>query len=51
LAQISPADASDRWPDHVRLADFEMRFICKACRRRAADVRPDWETKRACFKK
>ena len=35
----------DRWPDDVRLSDFEPRFICGACGKRGAEVRPDfnWE--------
>jgi hypothetical protein len=37
--------SGDRWPDDVRLSDIEPRFICEACGRRGADVRPnfDWE--------
>jgi hypothetical protein len=27
------------WPDHVRLSDLETRFACKACGKRGADVR------------
>jgi hypothetical protein len=34
--------ASDRWPDDMRLSDLERRFICSACGKRGADVRPDW---------
>jgi hypothetical protein len=33
-----------RWPDHARLSDIEPRFVCAACGRRGADVRPDWQT-------
>jgi hypothetical protein len=32
----------DRWPDDVRLSDIELHFTCKACGKRGADVRPDW---------
>ena len=32
----------DSWPDDVRLSDVEDRFICKACGKRGADVRPDF---------
>jgi hypothetical protein len=30
-----------QWPDHVRLSDAN-RFVCKACGKRGADVRPDF---------
>ncbi|WFU14377.1 hypothetical protein [Bradyrhizobium sp. CB3481] len=33
----------DGWPDHVRLSDIEPRFVCKACGKRRADVRPDFQ--------
>jgi len=29
-------------PDDARLSDLELRFVCKACGKRGADVRPDW---------
>jgi hypothetical protein len=32
---------SDQWPDQVRLSDLEAPFACKACRKKAADVRPN----------
>jgi len=38
----SIAVSADPWPDHVRLSDLEARFVCKACGRRGADVRPDF---------
>ena len=38
----SKAISADQWPDHVRLSDLEARFICKACGKRGADVRPDF---------
>jgi hypothetical protein len=31
-----------RWPDDLRLSDIEPRFVCTACGRRGADVRPDF---------
>ena len=36
------AISGDRWPDDVRLNDPEPRFVCVACGRRGADVRPDF---------
>lgn len=33
---------ADRWPDHVRLSDIETQFVCRACGKRGADVRPDF---------
>jgi hypothetical protein len=39
--------SADRWPDDVRLSDLEPRFICEACGRRGADVRPDWQSAEA----
>lgn len=38
----STALPADRWPDELRLSDLEDRFTCKACGRRGADVRPDF---------
>ncbi|MBR0719660.1 hypothetical protein [Bradyrhizobium liaoningense] len=40
--------SADRWPDDVRLSDIEPRFVCSACGRRGAEVRPDfnWNTPR-----
>jgi hypothetical protein len=41
--------SADRWPDHIRLADLEPLFVCQACGRRGADIRPDrgdWELSR-----
>jgi hypothetical protein len=46
------AISGDRWPDDVRLSDLEPRFICSACGKEGADVRPDFsweqEVRRAC---
>jgi hypothetical protein len=39
---ISIAISGDEWPDDVRLSDIEDRFVCKACGKRGADVRPDF---------
>jgi hypothetical protein len=36
---------ADRWPDDLRLSDIEPRFVCQACGKRGADVRPDWNRK------
>jgi hypothetical protein len=36
----SIAIPADGWPDDVRLSDIEPRFVCKACGKRGADVRP-----------
>jgi len=44
----SIAISADRWPDQVRLSDLEPRFVCKACGKKGADVRPDfhWAARR-----
>ncbi len=34
---------ADGWADDVRLSDMEPKFICTACGRRGADVRPKFE--------
>jgi hypothetical protein len=39
----SIAISADRWPDDVRLSDLEARFACKACGKRGADVRPNFQ--------
>jgi hypothetical protein len=36
----SIALSADPWPDHVRLSDLEARFVCKACGKKGAYVRP-----------
>jgi hypothetical protein len=43
----SIALSADRWPDDLRLSDIEPRFVCSACGRHGADVRPDfnWNAK------
>jgi hypothetical protein len=35
--------SADRWPDQIRLSDLEALFVCQACGRRGADIRPDWD--------
>jgi len=42
----SIAMSADRWPNDVRLSDIELRFVCKACGKRGADVRPHFEPAR-----
>jgi hypothetical protein len=37
---------ADRWPGDVRPSDLEPRFVCKACGKRGADVRPLFEQAR-----
>jgi hypothetical protein len=43
----SLAISGDAWPDDVRLSDIEPRFVCTACGKRGADVRPafNWKEK------
>jgi hypothetical protein len=38
--------SADQWPDEVRLSDLEPRFVCEACGRRGADVRPNFDGRR-----
>ena len=38
----SIAISADQWPDDVRLSDLEPRFVCQACGKRGADIRPDF---------
>jgi hypothetical protein len=38
----SVALSADRWSDELYLSDVEPRFICTACGRRGADIRPDF---------
>ena len=35
------AISADQWPDDIGLSDLESRFVCSACGKREADVRPD----------
>jgi len=32
----------DRWPDDLKLSDIGPQLVCKACGKRGADVRPDF---------
>jgi hypothetical protein len=41
----SIAITGDAWPDDIQLSDIEPRFVCKACGKRGADVRPDFHWK------
>jgi len=34
--------SADRWLDEPRLSDLKPRFVCRACGRRWADIRPDF---------
>jgi len=36
----SIAMSADQWSEDARLSDIEPRFVCKACGKRGADVRP-----------
>jgi hypothetical protein len=38
----SIAVSADQWADDLRLSDIEPRFVCQACGKRGADVRPDF---------
>ena len=38
--------SGDGWPDDVRLSDIEAGFVCTACGKRGADVRPDFNWNR-----
>jgi hypothetical protein len=31
---------ASQWTDEVRVSDIEVRFVCKACGKRGADIRP-----------
>jgi hypothetical protein len=41
----SIAIGADQWPDDMRLSDLEPQFVCKACGKQGADVRPDFQWK------
>ena len=34
--------SADQWAENVRLSDIESQFVCTACGKRGADVRPDF---------
>jgi len=38
--------SAEQWPDDVRLSDIAPRFVCEACGKRGADVRPHFEPAR-----
>ena len=40
----SIAISGDAWPDDARLSDIEARFVCRACGKPGAEVRPDWQS-------
>jgi hypothetical protein len=42
----SIALSADRWPDAIRLSDLEPRLTCRACGKRGADARPDFNWNR-----
>jgi hypothetical protein len=47
IAAITHIEISaDRWPDHVRLSDIEPDFVCTACGKRGAEVRPKFSLAR-----
>ena len=31
---------ADRWPDNIKLSDVEPDFVCTACGKRGAEIRP-----------
>ena len=37
------AISADHWPEVVRLSDVELKFTCKSCGRKGADIRPDFD--------
>jgi len=37
---------ADMWADTLRLSDIEDGFVCKACGKRGADVRPNFPSAR-----
>jgi hypothetical protein len=39
--------SADRWADHVQLSDIEPDFVCTACGKRGADVRPTFSQAQA----
>ena len=38
--------SADRWPNHVRLSDIEPDFVCTACGKRGAEIRPKFSQAR-----
>jgi hypothetical protein len=43
----SVALSADHWADDIRLSDIEPLFICAACSKRGAEVRPDFDWNRS----
>jgi len=43
----SLAISGDQWPDDMRLSDLDPKFVCPACGKRGADVRPDFSWDKA----
>ena len=43
----SIAISADGWPDDLRLSDLEPRFVCRACGKRGAGLRPDFNCGKA----
>ena len=41
--------SAEQWPDHLRLSDIEPQFVCKACGKRGAEVRPDFSSTKNIF--
>jgi hypothetical protein len=39
----STAISGDRLPEHVRLSNIEPKFTCRACGKKGADVRTDFD--------
>jgi hypothetical protein len=37
-----------KWAADVRLSDLEPLFVCKACGRRGADIRPNFDWDKLC---
>jgi hypothetical protein len=38
--------SAERWPDHIRLSDIEPDFVCTACGKRGAEIRPKFSQAR-----
>jgi hypothetical protein len=38
--------SADRWADDVRLSDIKQGFVCTACGKRGAEVRPKFSSAR-----
>jgi hypothetical protein len=40
------AISANRWADHIRLSNIEPGFVCSACCKRGAEVRPKFSQAR-----